>query len=54
MNPKKPNSANKKVTKVPLLDIREFIVNIPGEKHILQQNSVLLIESGKKKKTYRE
>ena len=44
--PKKPNSANRKVSKVRLRNGREVTVYIPGEGHNLQEHSVVLIKGG--------
>lgn len=49
MNPKKPNSADRKVAKVQLSNTRVVIGYIPGEKHTLQQHSLVLIEGGRKR-----
>lgn len=49
MNPKKPNSAYRKVAKVQLTNLRTLIGYIPGEKHCLQQHSIVLIEKRKKR-----
>ena len=47
MNPKKPNSADRKVAKIQLSNKKFIIGYIPGEKHSLQQHSVVLVEGGK-------
>ncbi len=44
--PKKPNSAMRKVAKVRLTNGFEVISYIPGEKHNLQEHSVVLIRGG--------
>lgn len=49
MNPKKPNSADRKVAKVQLSNSCIVVGYIPGEQHTLQQHSVVLIEGGKKR-----
>nr|YP_010620164.1 Ribosomal protein S12 [Herposiphonia versicolor]WAX04200.1 Ribosomal protein S12 [Herposiphonia versicolor] len=49
MNPKKPNSADRKVAKVKLSNGKIFISYIPGEGHTLQQHSIVLIEGGRVK-----
>lgn len=48
MNPKKPNSADRKVAKVKIRD-SSVISYIPGEKHNLQQHSIVLVRGGKVK-----
>ena len=45
--PKKPNSAMRKVAKVRLTNGFEVISYIPGEKHNLQEHSVVLIRGGR-------
>ena len=45
--PKKPNSAMRKVAKVRLTNSFEVICYIPGEKHNLQEHSVVLIRGGR-------
>ena len=47
--PKKPNSAMRKVAKVRLTNGFEVISYIPGEKHNLQEHSVVLIRGGRVK-----
>jgi len=48
MSPKKPNSANRRVSKVKLTNNNALVtVKIPGEKHNLQQHSILLIHGAK-------
>jgi len=47
--PKKPNSAMRKVAKVRLSNGFEVISYIPGEKHNLQEHSVVLIRGGRVK-----
>lgn len=47
--PKKPNSAMRKVAKVRLSNGYEVISYIPGEKHNLQEHSVVLIRGGRVK-----
>ena len=49
MNPKKPNSAERKVAKVRLTNNKIVIGYIPGEGHRLQQHSIVLVEGGKTK-----
>ncbi len=41
--PKKPNSAQRKIAKVRLSNGTEVIAYIPGEKHTLQEHSVVMI-----------
>jgi small subunit ribosomal protein S12 len=47
--PKKPNSAQRKITKVRLTNKNEVIAYIPGEGHNLQEHSVVLIRGGRVK-----
>jgi small subunit ribosomal protein S12 len=47
--PKKPNSAMRKVAKVRLTNGFEVIGYIPGEKHNLQEHSVVMIRGGRVK-----
>ena len=47
--PKKPNSAMRKVCSVRLTNGHEVISYIPGEKHNLQEHSVILIRGGRVK-----
>jgi len=47
LNPKKPNSAIRKVAKVKLSSGKVVIGYIPGEKHSLQEHAVVLIRGGK-------
>ncbi len=47
--PKKPNSAIRKVAKVRLTTGVEVICYIPGEKHNLQEHSVVLVRGGRVK-----
>jgi len=49
MNPKKPNSADRKVAKVKLSNGKIIIGYIPGEGHTLQQHSLVLVEGGRRK-----
>ena len=48
-NPKKPNSAERKVAKIRLSNNKYVIGYIPGEKHNLQEHSVVLIRGGRVK-----
>lgn len=48
-NPKKPNSAERKVAKVFLPNGKHLIGYIPGEGHNLQEHSVVLIRGGRVK-----
>ena len=48
-SPKKPNSAERKVAKVRLSNGKNLIGYIPGEKHNLQEHSVVLIRGGRVK-----
>ena len=45
--PKKPNSAQRKVAKVRLTNGSEVTAYIPGEKHNLQEHSIVLIRGGR-------
>jgi len=48
INPKKPNSANRKVTKVRIPSTKQIaVVKIPGELHSLQQHSIVLIKGAR-------
>lgn len=47
--PKKPNSALRKVARVRLTNGYEVTAYIPGEKHNLQEHSVVLIRGGRVK-----
>lgn len=47
--PKKPNSAKRKVARVKLTSGYEVIAYIPGEKHNLQEHSIILIKGGRVK-----
>jgi small subunit ribosomal protein S12 len=47
--PKKPNSALRKVARVRLTNQMEVTAYIPGEKHNLQEHSVVLIRGGRVK-----
>lgn len=48
-NPKKPNSAVRKVAKIRLTNKTQVIASIPGEGHNLQQHSIVLIRGGRVK-----
>ncbi len=48
-SPKKPNSAQRKIAKVRLSNGHEVIAYIPGEKHSLQEHSVVLVRGGRVK-----
>lgn len=47
--PKKPNSAQRKVARVRLSNSQEVWAYIPGEKHKLQEHSVVMIQGGRVK-----
>jgi len=47
--PKKPNSALRKVARVRLTNGMEVTAYIPGEKHNLQEHSVVMIRGGRVK-----
>lgn len=49
MTPKKPNSALRKVARVRLTNGMEVTAYIPGEKHALQEHSVVMIRGGRVK-----
>jgi len=49
VNPKKPNSALRKVARVRLTNRVEVTAYIPGEGHNLQEHSVVLIRGGRVK-----
>lgn len=49
INPKKPNSAERKVAKVQLSTGKYIIGYIPGEGHSLQEHSVVLVRGGRVK-----
>jgi len=49
VNPKKPNSALRKVARVRLSNRVEVTAYIPGEGHNLQEHSVVLIRGGRVK-----
>lgn len=47
MNPKKPNSAIRKIAKVKLSTGERTLVYLPGQGHSLQQHSVVLVRGGR-------
>ncbi|MEW6743033.1 MAG: 30S ribosomal protein S12 [Planctomycetota bacterium] len=47
MTPKKPNSALRKIARVKLSTGKEVTAYIPGEKHNLQEHSMVLIRGGR-------
>ncbi|KAI5842966.1 hypothetical protein DFP73DRAFT_632475 [Morchella snyderi] len=47
MNPKKPNSADRKVARVRLSNDKVVTAYIPGEGHNVQQHSVVLVRGGR-------
>ena len=49
INPKKPNSAERKVAKVFLTSRKLIIGYIPGEGHSLQEHSLVLVRGGRVK-----
>nr|WCH57844.1 ribosomal protein S12 [Caulacanthus ustulatus] len=49
MNPKKPNSAERKIAKVQLSNGKFVIGYIPGEGHSLQEHSLVLVRGGRVK-----
>ena len=48
-SPKKPNSAERKIAKIRLSNDKYTIGYIPGEKHNLQEHSVVLVRGGRVK-----
>ncbi len=49
MTPKKPNSALRKIARIRLTNQQEVTAYIPGEKHKLQEHSVVMIRGGRVK-----
>lgn len=49
MTPKKPNSALRKIARVRLTNGLEVTAYIPGEGHMLQEHSVVLVRGGRVK-----
>ncbi|HEX8994358.1 MAG TPA: 30S ribosomal protein S12 [Candidatus Paceibacterota bacterium] len=47
--PRKPNSAIRKIARVRLTNGQEVVAYIPGEKHNLQEHSVVLVRAGRVK-----
>ena len=47
MQPKKPNSALRRITRVRLSNGKEVTVYIPGEGHKLQEHSIVLVRGGR-------
>ena len=47
LNPKKPNSAMRKVARVRLTNAEEFWAYIPGEGHNLQEHAAVLVRGGR-------
>jgi small subunit ribosomal protein S12 len=47
--PRKPNSAIRKIARVRLTNGMEITAYIPGEKHSIQEHSVVLVRSGRVK-----
>ena len=47
--PRKPNSATRKIDRVPLTNGMEITAYIPGEGHNLQEHSVVLVRGGRVK-----
>jgi small subunit ribosomal protein S12 len=47
MTPKKPNSALRKIARVRLSNGKEVTAYIPGEKHNLQEHSIVLVRGGR-------
>jgi len=49
MTPKKPNSALRKIARVRFSNGEEVTAYIPGEGHVLQEHSVVLVRGGRVK-----
>jgi small subunit ribosomal protein S12 len=49
MTPKKPNSALRKIARVRLTNGIEVTAYIPGEGHMLQEHSVVMVRGGRVK-----
>ena len=49
VNPKKPNSAERKVVRVRLVNGMEVTAKVPGEGHNLSEHSVVLVSGGRAK-----
>ncbi|MEI7719778.1 MAG: 30S ribosomal protein S12 [bacterium] len=49
MTPRKPNSAIRKIARVRLTNGQEITAYIPGEKHNLQEHSVVVVRAGRVK-----
>ena len=49
MTPRKPNSAIRKIARVRLTNGQEITAYIPGEKHNLQDHSVVVVRAGRVK-----
>lgn len=49
IDPKKPNSANRKVARVRLSNGKEVVAYIPGEDHPFQEHSQVLVRGGRVK-----
>ena len=49
LNPKKPNSAERKVAKIRLTTKKIVLCYIPGEKHSLQEHGLVLVRGGRTK-----
>lgn len=47
VQPKKPNSAHRKVARVRLTSGKEVTCYIPGEQHNLQEHSIVLVRGGR-------
>lgn len=47
--PKKPNSANRKIARVRLSNFNFVTAYIPGQGHVLQEHSVVLVRGGRTK-----
>lgn len=49
INPKKPNSAERKVAKIKFSSGKSIIGYVPGEKHNLQEHALVLVRGGRVK-----
>ena len=47
MTPKKPNSALRKIARIRLSNGKEVTAYVPGERHNLQEHSIVLIRGGR-------
>ena len=48
LSPKKPNSANRRVSRIKIIETKQKIIaKIPGEGNNLQQHSTILVKGGR-------